>query len=116
MSPYGVYNMAGNVSEWCLNQSGDNFVAGGGSWKDLPYSFGDYGEYPGLYSSDKIGFRCVLNTAETNSDQGSQPLPPPEIPSYKPSNETDYKIWLTHYDYDKKIGRASCRERVSLVV
>jgi serine/threonine protein kinase/formylglycine-generating enzyme required for sulfatase activity len=101
MSPYGVYNMAGNVSEWCLNRSGNNFVTSGGAWNDLPYSFGDYGEYPGFYSSDKLGFRCVLNLPDATGDQGAEPLPPPEIPVYQASGEIDYKMWLTHYDYDK---------------
>ncbi len=104
MSPYGVYNMAGNVGEWCLNSSsgGGNFVTSGGAWNDLPYSFGDYGEYPGFYSSDKLGFRCVLNLPGAKGDQGSEPLPPPEIPVYQPSGEAAYKMWLTHYEYDKK--------------
>ncbi len=30
MSPYGAYNMAGNVSEWNLNESPDGFVTSGG--------------------------------------------------------------------------------------
>jgi formylglycine-generating enzyme required for sulfatase activity len=37
MSPYGAFNMAGNVAEWCLNRSGENFVTSGGAWNNLPY-------------------------------------------------------------------------------
>ena len=48
MSPFGALNMAGNASEWVSNRSGDNYVTSGGAWNDLPYSFGDYGEYPGF--------------------------------------------------------------------
>lgn len=102
MSPFGVFNMAGNVSEWLLNHSGGNFVTGGGAWNDLPYSFGDYGEYPGFFASNKLGFRCVLNSPGTKKDQGSQDLLPEEVPNYESSNENNYKIWLTHYQYDKK--------------
>lgn len=101
MSPYGAFNMAGNVSEWCLNRSGENYVTSGGAWNDLPYSFGDYGEYPGFFSSNQIGFRCVSNLPEATGDQGAEDLPPPEIPSYKPSTEAELKTWLTHYAYDK---------------
>lgn len=102
MSPFGAFNMAGNVSEWVLNRSGDNYVTSGGAWNDLPYSFGDYGEYPGFYASDKLGFRCVLNLSETGSDQGAQDVLPDEIPNYAVSGENDHKMWLTHYQYDQK--------------
>ena len=102
MSPFGALNMAGNVSEWLLNRSEDNYVTGGGAWNDLPYAFGDYGEYPGFYSSDKLGFRCVLNVSDSVQDQGAWDLPAVEIPSYKASTESQYKTWLVHYEYDKK--------------
>lgn len=101
MSPFGAFNMAGNVSEWNLNQSSEGFITSGGGWNDLTYSFGDHGEYPGLYSENRIGFRCVLNTNK-ESDQGAEKIPTAEIPDYKPSSDADFKTWLTHYEYDKK--------------
>ena len=101
MSSFGAFNMAGNVSEWISNRSDDNHVTSGGAWNDLPYSFGDYGEYPGFYASNKLGFRCVLNLSGAKSDQGSQDLLPDKIPNYKISSESDFKVWLTHYQYDK---------------
>ncbi|MCU0238445.1 MAG: protein kinase [Pyrinomonadaceae bacterium] len=100
MSPFGVFNMAGNVAEWCLNRSEDNYVTSGGAFNNLPYSFGDYGEYPGFYTSDKIGFRCVLNVG-SEKNQGADELPPPEIPTYKPTTEVEHKTWLPFYKYDK---------------
>lgn len=102
MSPFGAYNMAGNVYEWNLNQSPEGFITSGGAWNDLAYSFGDYGEYPGMYSSNRIGFRCVLNSSELSGNQGAGMLSPAETPDYKPSSDADFKVWLTHYEYDKK--------------
>ncbi len=101
MSPFGAFNMAGNVSEWNLNESSEGFITSGGAWNDLAYSFGDHGEYPGLYSENRIGFRCVLNTNQA-LDQGAEKIPPAETPDYKPSSDADFKTWLSHYEYDKK--------------
>jgi serine/threonine protein kinase/formylglycine-generating enzyme required for sulfatase activity/predicted esterase len=112
MSPFGCYNMAGNVSEWCANQSPEGFVTSGGAWNDLAYSFGDYGEYPGSYSSNRIGFRCVLDLPGKQGDQGGEMLPPAVTPDYKPSSDADFKVWLTHYSYDKTPLNAKITETV----
>jgi dienelactone hydrolase len=99
MSPFGALNMAGNVSEWNSNESAEGFVTSGGAWNDLVYSFGDYGIYPGFYASNRIGFRCVRNI--TGDDPGNQRIPQPTIPVYRPSTDSDFKTWLTHYEYDR---------------
>lgn len=101
MSPFGIYNMAGNVAEWNLNQSPQGFVISGGAWNDLAYSFGDYGEYPGFYKSNRIGFRCVVTSNDSANDEGSNMLPPAETPEYTPSTDSEFKTWLSHYQYDK---------------
>jgi serine/threonine protein kinase len=109
MSPFGAFNMAGNVSEWNLNQSPEGFITSGGAWNDLAYLFGYYGEYPGLYSENRIGFRCVLNTNK-DRDQGAEKIPSAETPEYKPSSDADFRVWLTHYEYDKKALNAKTVE------
>jgi serine/threonine protein kinase/formylglycine-generating enzyme required for sulfatase activity len=99
ISPYGCYNMAGNVTEWAASRWGDNFIALGGSWGDAFYLFANYGKFPGLYSSDKIGFRCVLNTS---AERGSVNFTDDEErPIYTPTSAASVKAWLSHYRYDK---------------
>jgi serine/threonine protein kinase/formylglycine-generating enzyme required for sulfatase activity len=110
ISPFGAYNMAGNVAEWGLNQSEDGFVTSGGGWNDLAYSFGDYGFYPGFFSANRIGFRCVQNLLHTKGDYGAQKLSLSAAPVYKASPDNDFKVWLTHYSYDKTPLEASLVE------
>ncbi|HEV2829261.1 MAG TPA: SUMF1/EgtB/PvdO family nonheme iron enzyme, partial [Pyrinomonadaceae bacterium] len=102
MSPYGSYNMAGNVSEWCLNELSDGFATTGGSWGLPSYTFAEYGAYPGFYSSDKVGFRCVLNSSGASGDQGAMHIEvKDEVPVYTASSDADFSNWASQYQYDK---------------
>jgi serine/threonine protein kinase/formylglycine-generating enzyme required for sulfatase activity len=100
LSPYGCYHMAGNVSEWCRNESPEGFTVAGGSWEDPPYLFGDYGPYPGSYSSGKLGFRCALNAPGATGDQGAMPLfAKTEVPDYTPASDARFRAWQELYRY-----------------
>ncbi|MBA2414164.1 MAG: SUMF1/EgtB/PvdO family nonheme iron enzyme, partial [Burkholderiaceae bacterium] len=102
MSPFGNYNMAGNVSEWCLNEISQGFTASGGAWGEPSYMFADYGNLPGFYSSNNVGFRCALNSPGATGDQGAMRIEiNQEIPVYAPSNEASFNNWLSYYRYDK---------------
>jgi formylglycine-generating enzyme required for sulfatase activity/predicted Ser/Thr protein kinase len=102
MSPFGSYNMAGNVSEWCLNEVSTGFAATGGAWGLPSYTFAQYATYPGLYSSEKVGFRCVLNSPGATGDQGGMHIETKdEIPTYTASSDADFSNWARYYQYDK---------------
>jgi pimeloyl-ACP methyl ester carboxylesterase len=102
MSPFGSYNMAGNVTEWCLNELSDGFAATGGGWGSPSYTFAQYASFPGFYNSDKVGFRCARNSSDAKGDQGALHIETTnEIPVYSVSSDADFNNWAKYYDYDK---------------
>ncbi len=86
VSRVGAYNMAGNVSEWTMNDSSEGYLATGGAWGDPTYAFGQYGGRPGFFSSDKLGFRLAQSASGATGDQGGGRIEiAQEIPTYLPT-------------------------------
>jgi len=113
MSPFGGYNMAGNVTEWVSNETSTGFAAGGGSWADPPYIFGDYGTFPGFFSSDRLGFRCALTAPGVTGDQGGARISAAEqAPVYPRSSDAQFQAFLTHYRYDRTPLEAKVEETI----
>jgi hypothetical protein len=91
VSPYGVYDMTGNVDEWVLNENGSitgpEYESGlkGGYWAPVrnrcrPMTT-DHNRW---HSGYQIGYRCCSNVqtrdraAESSTEQSQQPLPVPQ--------------------------------------
>jgi hypothetical protein len=95
--------MAGNVKEWCLNNSTNGYSITGGSWEDNHYLYGDFGSLPGFISSNSLGFRCVKNILPAENDPAALFINKNfQISAYKPVGESEYKRLATYYKYDKK--------------
>jgi formylglycine-generating enzyme required for sulfatase activity/DNA-binding winged helix-turn-helix (wHTH) protein len=99
MSPYGAYNMAGNVSEWCRNELPDGFAATGGSWKDPAYVYARFSALPGTFSSTTLGFRCARPEGPHEGAEGISTTAS-DI-SYTPVPESEYRALARHYEYDQ---------------
>ncbi len=103
ISPFGCYNMAGNVKEWCFNETNNGNVTTGGSWQDPIYTFAYFGVYPSFYSSNVIGFRCVRIVGNDAGENSQIKIDVKKnIPVYKPVDKKTYESFLSQYRYDKK--------------
>lgn len=112
ISPFGCYNMAGNVKEWCLNEMTGGYATTGGSWEDPAYLFGHTGVFQGFYSSHSLGFRPVRNSGGTTGDKGTTRISlETQTPTYSPVDEKTFKSFLSHYQYDKRPLNAQVVEK-----
>jgi formylglycine-generating enzyme required for sulfatase activity len=105
ITTYGAYDMAGNVREWCWNETVAGRVIRGGSWEDNTYEFGYERQAPSMDRSARNGFRLALypdtgsvpetafgfRTAFFESDYRSQP----------PVSDAIFKIYREQFSYDK---------------
>ena len=104
MTAYGIYDLAGNVKEWCFNETSNGYrVMAGGAWNEPGYMFQNADRYAPLFREASFGFRCmkVLDDEETWT-QASQPVQyrlPPEHGDLKPCSDEVFEAYKRLYDY-----------------
>jgi pimeloyl-ACP methyl ester carboxylesterase len=106
MSSYGIYDIAGNVREWCYNGNGVNGESYnlGGGWNDQTYSFNWSGIQPSIDRSLSNGFRCMMELPNDSTISSlSQPIRL-EVRDYrkeKPVDDKTFNIIIRQYAYDR---------------
>jgi formylglycine-generating enzyme required for sulfatase activity/dienelactone hydrolase len=104
ISPFGTYDMAGNVREWCLNAGGDQRFILGGGWNDQPYQFTDAFTQPPFDRATTNGIRLVKYlTADSNLTLAGQPLHRAwrDFLKERPVPDVEFAVYRRMYDYDR---------------
>jgi serine/threonine protein kinase/dienelactone hydrolase len=104
LGPYGTYDMAGNVKEWCLNPLADSKFILGGASNDPPYMYQEPDAHPPFDRSATNGFRLVKLT-------GSSPIPESltaavsferaDYRKFKPVSDSVFQMYEHMYAYDR---------------
>jgi len=105
VGPFGTYDMAGNVREWCWNEMENGRCIIGGSWEDAPYTLYKWLGLSPFNRSATNGFRCMQST-ENLPDTGSawQFVRQREVidcRTVKPISKETYSYIRRMYAYDQ---------------
>jgi eukaryotic-like serine/threonine-protein kinase len=111
MSPWGGYDMAGNVKEWISTEanSGKRYVLGG-AWDEPNYMFVDPDAQSPFLRTSNIGFRCVKyidSEAIPKIAFDVMNMPRRDLSKEKPASDELFKAYSGQYTYDKKPLNAS---------
>ncbi len=104
ITAYGAYDMAGNVREWCFNESVNGRVVRGGSWTDATYMFQAQSQAPAMDRSPQNGFRCARYPDPTRIPDRAfakiRPQEPRDIRSARPVGDAVFDVIRRQFDYD----------------
>ncbi|MGB5850554.1 MAG: SUMF1/EgtB/PvdO family nonheme iron enzyme [Ignavibacteriaceae bacterium] len=116
LNRFGIYNLAGNVREWCFNgdSRNDNFILGGG-WNDPAYGFNDaYAQSP-FDRSETNGFRCIKyidGSDDKNMLESKIELPYRDYLNEKPVSDERFSLILNQYAYDELPMNSKLEEEI----
>jgi eukaryotic-like serine/threonine-protein kinase len=103
ISPYGSYDMAGNVKEWCWNQSGDRRYILGGGYNEVVYMFVDDDAQSPFSRLPAYGIRLMKNISGPPIEALTRPIEhlTRDFNKEKPVSDQVFDIYKAFYAYDK---------------
>ncbi len=105
LTAYGALDMAGNVREWCWNETPNGRLIRGGAWDDNPYIFGFLSQAPAMERSPRDGFRCAVypdrKGVPAPAFQPQKPVEAKDLYKEKPVPDDVFRVYKELFSYDK---------------
>ena len=106
MGPFGTFDMAGNVREWCINAEahGSRRHILGGAWNDNSWAFSDRSTADPFDRSPTNGMRLVRNIGQDSNTAILTAPAPRGVRDYsreRPVSDAEFRSLAHLYDYDR---------------
>jgi tRNA A-37 threonylcarbamoyl transferase component Bud32/dienelactone hydrolase len=105
VTAYGAYDMAGNVREWCWNETPVGRVVRGGAWLDNTYEFGHERQAPAMDRSPRNGFRLAYyphpDTIPDDAFAPKQLFLPVDLRALAPVTDAVFQAYKGQFEYDR---------------
>ena len=110
LNALGLYDIVGNVREWCFNEVGAGRATRGGAWTDDTFFSGWIIRKDPFDRDATHGFRLV-RTFDDAATLGRlrQPVAATEVRDYrkeKPVAESEFAVFRRNYEYEKSAANA----------
>jgi dienelactone hydrolase len=104
LGPFGTYDMAGNVKEWCWNETNNRRFILGGAWDEPRYMFADDDTRGPFERARDYGFR-VAKYIRPLPTVVTEPVPIDEpgrdARKQKPVGDDIFEVYRRQYAYDR---------------
>jgi predicted esterase len=113
IGPFGTYDMAGNIKEWCFNATGARRFILGGDWSEPTYMFGERDAHSPFDRGATFGFRCIkLKTPLSAAIVAPIESPERDITRERPVADDIFETYRRFYAYDAGAPLRSALELV----
>ena len=106
ISPNGIHDLCGNVSEWVVNAVGDKRLSMGGSALELAYFFNQANPVDPLDRAEQRGFRCVRyadGESPTDSQLAEIKLETRDYETIPEVPDEVFAVYQNQFRYDKDL-------------